>query len=92
MTTFQTSHLNFTQWLSDFLKEHNSESKEIKQINIEFVAIFMFWGFFFVFMSMLGIIMTIEWHLVDMMLYTNISKAKTFWNVSVVVLVKWPRN
>lgn len=45
-----------------------------------FVALFM--AFFGVFMSVLEIIMTIEWHLVDMMLNTNISKAKLFWSKS----------
>lgn len=76
LTFFQTSHPNFKQWLSEFLKERNSEYEE-KNICCPF------YGFFLcVFMSVLEIIMTIEWHLVDMMLNTNTAKVKPFWSKS----------
>lgn len=75
LTIFQSSHPNFKQWLSEFLKQCNSEYEE-KNICCPFYV------FFLVFMSVLEIIMTIEWHLVDMMLNTNISKVKPFWSRS----------
>lgn len=66
MTTFQTSHLNFEQWLSEYLKEQNCESKEKKnqcRVSCPFYAVYS------------ESIMTKEWHLVDMLLNSNISKA-----------------